>query len=66
MSARLPHAAVEPTEEAEAFMLDLRDWFELTSPGSYRPRFTFTSQNSGFADGESRDVIFSLFQERED
>ncbi|HOI55612.1 MAG TPA: hypothetical protein PLP01_10215 [Phycisphaerae bacterium] len=43
-----------------ALEIDLREFFDLTAPGSYRLKFIFSTEDSGFADGESNEVLFSL------
>jgi len=49
-----------PTEAFVALRLDLRDWFDLSRPGSYQLRFLFTTKYSGFADGQSAPFRFTL------
>ena len=50
-----------PAAELKAIELDLNDLFELTKPGSYRVRFVFTTKDSGFVEGESNALVFSVY-----
>ena len=47
-----------PTEEFEAFTVDLRELYDLARPGLYRVRALFSSDGGGLADGESNAVTF--------
>ncbi len=53
-----------PFEAFEAMRLDLNDWFDVTSPGSYRAHLTFAA-DSGVGAGESTDWHFTV-GDRED
>ncbi len=50
--------SLDPTDEFAAFSLNLRDWFDLSRPGTYRLQFYFQQKASGIADGQSREAVF--------
>ena len=52
---------LRPTEEFRALQLDLRDGFDLSRAGTYRVRFTFTAEASGFVEGESYPLVFRVY-----
>jgi hypothetical protein len=50
---------LEPLEAFEAMRFDLSDWFDLTKPGCYRLRVTFTA-DSGLGEGAASEVNFQV------
>jgi hypothetical protein len=54
-----PARPLEAFEVFEVMRLDLNDWFDLTRPGSYRVRVTFTA-DSGVAEGAANPWDFTV------
>lgn len=54
-----PGRVLAPTEEFEAFKLDLNEWFDLKKPGSYRAYIIFSGE-CGFTEGKSHPAMFIL------
>jgi len=51
-----------PAQEMQALQLDLRDWYDLSRPGSYRLAFEFDDKRSGLGDGHTLSLWFELTQ----
>ena len=50
---------LEPLESFEAFRLDLRDWFDLSRPGTFRLRIT-SDADSGLGEGIASEAYFQV------
>jgi hypothetical protein len=51
--------SLAPLESFEAMRLDLNDWFDLTRPGQYRFRVSFTT-DSGVGEGSATEAHFQV------
>jgi hypothetical protein len=59
-AAKSSSKTAEPAEVFAEFSLNLNDWFALTEPGAYRFQLIFGRGDHRFAQGESREISFSL------
>jgi len=49
-----------PTQKMQVLQLDLRDWYDLSRPGSYRLAFEFDGKRSGLGEGNTLSLWFEL------